>query len=258
MSIATQNTDIINKQAYYDLFYPYFNKFEDYFKLEGIINALEEITEDQWLIQAISGKVQDVDDFTDKSWPHALCFNTLRVFAYVIARATQPKIILETGVLHGMTSAFFLYGMEKNNAGELLSIDYPSTKESGPVNQDGYTTTLPNNKSSGWVIDEKLHPRWDLHLGKSVDLIPILVKDHPEIDIFCHDSEHTYETMSAEFSLIWPHIKPGGFLIADNIDCDTAFFNFCSDVNRHPVLFCDVRPLEKFHHPKIRFGVIRK
>jgi hypothetical protein len=110
----------------------------------------------------------------------------------------------------------------------------------------------------GWVVDESLRPLWQLRLGPSADLLPGICRDAAPIDIFLHDSEHTYATMQFEFETAWPAVRPGGLLIADNIDCNTSFFDFCRQVNRIPY----IAPVDPDHlRPAvtgIRFGLIQK
>lgn len=42
---------------------------------------------------------------------------------------------------------------------------------------------------------------WTLKIGKSTKVLPKVLEDVGEIDIFLHDSEHTYENMMAEYDL---------------------------------------------------------
>ncbi|MDA7857893.1 class I SAM-dependent methyltransferase [bacterium] len=53
-----------------------------------------------------------------------------------------------------------------------------------------------------------------------------------EIDIFIHDSEHTYENMLWEYQTAFPFIKPGGILLSDDILCSEAFHDFTKKVKR--------------------------
>jgi predicted O-methyltransferase YrrM len=71
-----------------------------------------------------------------------------------------------------------------------------------------------------------LRDRWELTLGRSSDKLPALLKTLGPIDIFFHDSEHTYDNMVWEFQTVWPGLKPGGKLLAHNVDKNTAFADF--------------------------------
>jgi hypothetical protein len=47
------------------------------------------------------------------------------------------------------------------------------------------------------------------------------------VDLFFHDSEHTYENMLWEYRTIWPYIRMGGGVLASHdTDWNTAFKDF--------------------------------
>ena len=48
--------------------------------------------------------------------------------------------------------------------------------------------------------------------------------------------------MYAEFEIAWAALKNGGILLADNIVDNTAFFDFCAKVDRHPLVFAESNP----------------
>ncbi len=112
-------------------------------------------------------------------------------------RELRPAVFIETGVLHGMLSAFVLEAMRVNGHGRLISIDLPSYPESGPANVDGYQGMLPPGRQPGWLVPDELRDRWDLRLGRSLELLPAAIADAAgELDVFLHDSDHTHETMT--------------------------------------------------------------
>ena len=111
-----------------------------------------------------------------------------------------------------------LLALKENNKGYLHSIDLPSPK-------------LPPGKKPGWVVPENLRSRWDLRLGKSSDLLPSLLEEVKEVDIFLHDSEHSYENMSWEYKTTWDFIRKGGLLLSHNISQNPAFREFAKYVS---------------------------
>jgi len=136
---------------------------------------------------------------------------------YVITRALAPNTVVETGVASGASSFTILLALEKNKKGALHSIDLP--------NQDPLAV-LPEGKEPGWVIPEELRNRWTLTLGRTQERLRPLLCELKIIDIFLHDSEHTYETMTFEFSNIWPYLRDGGILLSDDIYSNNAFEDF--------------------------------
>lgn len=173
---------------------------------------------------------------------------------YCLVRTILPRDFVETGVLHGLTSKFILGAMLKNKQGKLHSIDYPSYFESGPTNNDGYTDTLPPDKEPGWVVSVNESEFWALDKGSSEKYLPKVLEECQEIDVFLHDSEHTYKTMTFEIELAWSKLAPKGFLICDNIDANTAFFDFCRKNKLMPFVFPELNTLNGV----LKFGVIQK
>ena len=137
---------------------------------------------------------------------------------YIIARILKPEIVIETGVFEGHSSLALLLALKENNKGHLHSIDLPSPK-------------LPPGKESGWIVPEHLRKRWDLRLGKSSDLLPDLLKEVREVDIFLHDSEHSYENMYWEYKTAWRYIRKSGLLLSHDISQNAAFREFAKHIS---------------------------
>jgi len=89
---------------------------------------------------------------------------------------------------------------------------------------------LPQNKEIGWLVPKILRDRWTLILGKVEEKLPKLLEELGNIDVFYHDSLHTYEHMMFEYKLAWGKLNKGGLLISDNIDLNNAFKDFCKEV----------------------------
>jgi hypothetical protein len=219
---------------------------------------LDELSTDCSLKEGIEEKVKLVDFFETKSWDSTLRFGLYRVVQYCVTRSVKAKVVIETGVLHGLSTSFILQAVDRNGLGRLHSIDLPSTYVGGAVNNDGFFETLPPNEVSGWAIPDYLLKNWSLNVGSSSEHLPQILKTSPCIDFFVHDSEHTFDTMMNEFEMVWEHLTVGGILLADNIDTNCAFFDFCTNKKRVPVVF----PPDPDHlqpgQPGIRFGLLKK
>lgn len=88
---------------------------------------------------------------------------------YAIARALRPARIVETGIHDGLGSVALLAALDKNGFGELVSID--------------------PKPGAGWLVPDRLRPRWRPVRGTSFDMLP----SAGPIDLFIHDSLHTPE-----------------------------------------------------------------
>ena len=64
--------------------------------------------------------------------------------------------------------------------------------------------------------------------------------------------------MTFEFETAWPALRRGGVLVADNIDANTAFFDFSRVVQRVPFVMPRDPDQRVPGGPGIRFGLIRK
>ena len=62
--------------------------------------------------------------------------------------------------------------------------------------------------------------------------LPKLLSSLKSIDMFLHDSKHTYEHMMWEFDTIWPSLSDDGILVSDDTNWNTSFVDFSSKVDR--------------------------
>jgi predicted O-methyltransferase YrrM len=141
---------------------------------------------------------------------------------YVICRLVKPKIVVETGVASGVSSAYILHALHQNGQGTLYSIDYPTPGE---------------ELQTGWLVPEEMRNRWRLIRGKSSEKLPDLLNDILEVDLFLHDSDHSYQNMRFEFETVWPYLRKEGILLSDDTHRNESFFDFAKSINKKWVRF---------------------
>lgn len=139
---------------------------------------------------------------------------------YLLVRRYKPRLMIETGVANGVTSYCIVRAMRDNGIGHLISVDYPMYK---PAPGDPFH--LPKGKRPGWLVPNKLRKRWTLMLGKTSDILPRM---DSKIDMFFHDSEHSYRNMMFEYNWALEHVRSGGVILSDDIGWNDAFKDFVS------------------------------
>ena len=138
-----------------------------------------------------------------------------------VVRLMRPAIVVETGVAQGVTTAVILQAMAENGQGHLFSVDCPP-----PIADDGYV---------GSLVPARLRSRWTLRTGPCCDELPPLLARLATIDLFLHDSDHTYGAQLAEYEHAWPRLRGGGLLVSDDVD-HSAFMDFAAEVGAAPRL----------------------
>jgi predicted O-methyltransferase YrrM len=126
---------------------------------------------------------------------------------YTLVRLLQPRTVVETGVGAGVSTTFILEALDRNRQGRLVSIDLPNA-------DPGWR--LPEQERPGYLVPELLKGRWDLRLGNTIDVLPQVLNEGIEPDLFLHDSMHTRAVMSFEIDLAYRHLRKGGILLVDD------------------------------------------
>jgi hypothetical protein len=90
------------------------------------------------------------------------------------------------------------------------------------------------------MIPDYLRHRWHLELGRSSEKLPPLLEKLGKLDIFMHDSEHSYQNMLREYETAWKYMKEKGVLLSHNISHSGAFPDFCRKAGVKGYIFGDM------------------
>ncbi len=150
---------------------------------------------------------------------------------YYLVRVVRPSIVVETGVWTGKSTWFILQALADNMKGTLVSIDLGIKA----LRHGSKASTLPT-KAIGDLVPESLRNRWKLLIGDSAVLLPKITSPASgdsikEIDLFFHDSDHSYSHVMFELKAVWPRISEGGFFCSDDIAESNAWSDFLNSVN---------------------------
>jgi hypothetical protein len=161
--------------------------------------------------------------------------------AWCLTRHGTPRAVVETGVARGLTSRVILEALMINGSGRLCSIDLPPlAPETGCGEQ------------TGAAVSEGLKRRWTLLRGSSRRRLPRLLSELGTIDLFVHDSRHSDRNVSFELTQAWAALRPGGFLLVDDLHHNRAFPWCVARFGHPPAIVC------RSDDGVGLFGVVRK
>ena len=166
--------------------------------------------------------------------PFPTFYNPDKSFAllsYALTRYLRPKLVLETGVGYGITSALVLSALMRNNSGRLVSIDLPPLSD-------------PYGACTGVAVPEHLRKnRWLLHTGSSRRSLPIILPNIQMLDLFISDSANIYTLQRYEFNAVYPKLSVGGAAIFNNIGSRFhIFLKSIKEIQFHSILQVEKSP----------------
>jgi predicted O-methyltransferase YrrM len=141
-----------------------------------------------------------------------------KVLPQYAVRALAPERIVETGIANGVSSTYLLLAIRKNGKGRLHSIGLRDP------------AFLPAGREPGWLVPSWLRGPWQLEIGNSLQILPAALSRFGTIDMFIHDSLHTYEHMLWELEIAYPAVRRGGLLLSDDALWNSAFQDFARKV----------------------------
>ena len=88
---------------------------------------------------------------------------------------------------------------------------------------------IPEDKTSGWIVPDAYRDHFEVWTGDAKALMPKLVDEVDSIDLFFHDSDHTYDHMMFEFREAKRKLNAGGLVVADDISWNASLWDFADE-----------------------------
>jgi predicted O-methyltransferase YrrM len=132
---------------------------------------------------------------------------------YALVRAAQPDHIVETGTHLGLGSCAIAAALLRNGHGRLTTIDV--------------------DPAAGYLIGEPWADVVDRRTGNSVELLAEL----NDVDMFLHDSLHTYEHETRELAAVGPNLSTDAIILSDNAHESSALSDWAEQTGRHYLFF---------------------
>lgn len=128
---------------------------------------------------------------------------------YAAVKILRPKVVAETGVGPGTTSTAILMA-SKEAGSRLISFDL------------GQRYGEADAKPVGFVVPDELRSRWNLVIGDSKETLPSNLSKYGPIDMFFHDSEHTYDHVYFELETAMRNFNERFLIVIDNYNWSKA------------------------------------
>jgi predicted O-methyltransferase YrrM len=138
---------------------------------------------------------------------------------YALVRAVQPDHVVETGTHLGLGSCAIAAALLRNGHGHLTTIDV--------------------DREAGYLIDEPWASVIDRRTGDSVEILAAL----SEVDVFLHDSLHTYDHETRELFAVEPNLSDDAIVLSDNAHESSALADWSEGTGRRYLFFAE-QPLD--------------
>ena len=153
------------------------------------------------------------------------------LFLYWTVRQLKPQVIAQAGVCNGLSAAFMVMALAKNGGeGKLHAVDlapvFNSNDENWKVRGKVYGVTIPEGKTSGWIVPDAYSDRFSVVQGDAKIELPKLLEKLGRIDMFYHDSDHTYDHMMFEFTEAKKYLSKPGVIVSDDISWNASLWDF--------------------------------
>jgi len=142
---------------------------------------------------------------------------------YHLVRGLEARRVLETGVAYGWSSLSILLAQKTLGGGKLASTDMPYPR-------------ADNEEFVGCVVPEDLRGSWTLIRRPDRPGLGRAIRSLGQVDLAHYDSDKTYAGQSWAYPRIWKALRPGGVLVSDDIQYQTAFRDFAATSAASPII----------------------
>jgi hypothetical protein len=180
-----------------------------------ISNYIQEISSNLTLKKQINQAFSSNKTMKDSSFGFGR-----RVGWYAFVRALKPKLIVETGVHHGIGACVLISALEKNAQegfpGKYLGTDIDST--------------------AGFLLNEQQKKFGSVLIGDSIETLHQIIDT---VDLFINDSDHSATYEYSEFETIFPKLSDRALILGDNSHVTKSLLEFSRIRNRSFLLFLE-------------------
>ncbi|MDA8047476.1 MAG: class I SAM-dependent methyltransferase [Actinomycetota bacterium] len=134
---------------------------------------------------------------------------------YALIRAIQPDHVVETGTALGLGSCAIAAALLRNGHGRLTTVDI--------------------DPEAGCLIGGIWESVVERRTGRSIDILAGL----EAVDMFLHDSLHTYDYETMELSAVGPNLGAHAVILSDNAHQSSALGDWAQRTGRRYLFFAE-------------------
>lgn len=142
---------------------------------------------------------------------------------YALTRSLRAARVVETGVSHGWSSLAILLALKDGGRGTLVSTDMPYVQ-------------MDFERFVGLVVGDDLRRAWTLIRLPDRDALPAILRSQAPIDLCHYDSDKSYRGRMWAYPRLWDALRPGGFLVSDDIGDNMGFRDFSARIGVEPIV----------------------
>lgn len=202
--------------------------------IEQLKNYLDEASQNSQLRQHVREVTSQsgLSEWSDKS-----CEFGRRLGWYLLARATKPKVIVETGIDKGLGALLLNYALIKN------------AEEGAPGRYFG--TDI--NPHAGYLLSSPYNKFGTILYGDSIESLKGLPD---QIDLFINDSDHSADYETNEYRTVENQLSENALILGDNSHTTDCLSKFALRTGRK-FLFFKEEPLDHWY-PGAGIGICYK
>ncbi len=160
---------------------------------------------------------------------------------YEFVKHAKPGHILELGFAHGTSSCYMAAALQENGSGDLLTIDHERAKERQP----NIFSLLEQTGLSKFVKPSFCKRSYTWELMKLIEQNTVDGVTNPVFDFVFIDGGHTWDSDGFSFLLADRLLKPGGWVLFDDVNWKPSFMAGEDWLNEMPEEERDVAHVEK-------------
>jgi len=139
----------------------------------------------------------------------------------MLIKELRPATVIETGVANGISTRQILSAFKEFHLSDSKLYSFDIDYRVG-------TPDLLNDPQFNFIVIDSQNSFLDA------------MKEIQTVDLFYHDSDHSYDNQILEYETAWKILNSkNGVLVSDDINWSNAFLDFCKKINRTPLLLSD-------------------